>query len=56
MAERSGELGPPSTPVLLYCKSGRRTQAAEKALREKGFTTIYDMESIDRWPKAEQAR
>ncbi|HYG69276.1 MAG TPA: rhodanese-like domain-containing protein, partial [Anaeromyxobacteraceae bacterium] len=25
MAKRHAELGPPSTPVILYCRSGRRT-------------------------------
>jgi len=53
MAARHAEIGPPSTPVLLYCKSGRRTEIAEKALREKGFSTIYDMQSYDRWVASE---
>jgi rhodanese-related sulfurtransferase len=49
MEARHGEIGPPSTPVLLYCKSGRRTEVAEHVLREKGFSTIYDLRSYDIW-------
>jgi rhodanese-related sulfurtransferase len=53
MAARHAEIGPPSTPVLLYCKSGRRTDIAARTLREKGFTQIYDMQSYDRWTASE---
>jgi phage shock protein E len=53
MAARHAEVGPPSTPVLLYCKSGRRTEVALRALREKGFTTLYDMQSYDKWVASE---
>ena len=53
MAARAGEIGPPSTPVLLYCRTGPRTKPATEALREKGFTTIYDMKAYSRWAEAE---
>jgi rhodanese-related sulfurtransferase len=53
MAARHAEVGPPSTPVILYCRSGRRTQVAAAALREKGFDTIYDLQSYDRWVESE---
>ena len=56
MAARHAEIGPPSTPVLLYCKSGRRTDIAARTLREKGFTQIYDMQSYDRWTASEPKR
>jgi rhodanese-related sulfurtransferase len=56
IAARHGEIGAPSTPVLLYCKSGRRTEIAARALREKGFTVIYDLRSYDRWVASERAR
>ncbi len=49
VAARHAEVGPPSTPVLLYCRSGRRTAIAAQALREQGFSSIYDMQSYDRW-------
>lgn len=53
VAARHAELGPPSTPVLLYCRTGRRTAIAAKALREKGFSTIYDLQAYDRWVASE---
>jgi rhodanese-related sulfurtransferase len=53
MAARAGELGPPTTPVLLYCRTGPRTKPATEALRAKGFTTIYDMKAYSRWVEAE---
>lgn len=56
MADRYAEIGPPSTPVLLYCTTGRRTRVAERTLRAKGFSTIYDMESYDRWKQSEPRR
>jgi rhodanese-related sulfurtransferase len=51
MASRHAEIGPPSTPVLLYCKSGRRSEIAGKTLEEKGFSTVYDMQAYDKWSK-----
>jgi rhodanese-related sulfurtransferase len=56
MASRHGEIGPPTTPVLVYCRSGRRTEIAKQALREKGFSAIYDMRSYDRWTESEPKR
>ncbi len=53
IARRHAEIGPPSTPVLLYCKSGRRSALAGEALRQQGFTAIYDLGTYDRWLAAE---
>jgi len=53
IAQRAGEIGPSSTPVLLYCRSGRRSGIAAKALADKGFTAIYDMKTLDAWKAAE---
>jgi rhodanese-related sulfurtransferase len=53
IAARAAELGPPSTPVLLYCRTGRRTAIATQALKAKGFTRIYDLQSYDRWRASE---
>ena len=55
MAQRHSELGPPTTPVLVYCKTGRRSAIAIVTLREKGFTQIYDLVSYDRWIAFEAA-
>jgi phage shock protein E len=56
MAKRYPEVGTPSTPVLLYCKSGHRTEIAARALREKGFSTLYDMQSYDKWVATESGK
>ncbi|HYD41850.1 MAG TPA: rhodanese-like domain-containing protein [Anaeromyxobacter sp.] len=49
MPARAGELGPPSTPVLVYCRSGRRSGVAAQTLREKGYTRLWDLQAYDRW-------
>ena len=47
---RAAEIGPPSTPVLLYCRSGRRSGIAVESLRKAGFTRLYDMQTATAWP------
>lgn len=37
------------TPIILYCKSGRRTKIAAGILSELGYNKIYDLGSIDNW-------
>jgi len=49
MERRYGELGPKSTPLLVYCRTGHRSGIAIKTLREHGFETIYDLKAYDRW-------
>ncbi|HET7755054.1 MAG TPA: rhodanese-like domain-containing protein [Anaeromyxobacteraceae bacterium] len=48
---RAGEIGGPDTPVLLYCKSGRRSAIAASALKDLGYKKLWDMQSYDRWPQ-----
>jgi rhodanese-related sulfurtransferase len=55
MARRYGKLGPPSTPLLLYCSTGRRSGLAITTLRGKGFTQLYDLQSYDNWVLADAA-
>jgi rhodanese-related sulfurtransferase len=50
---RLGEIGPPSTPVLVYCYSGGRAATAARTLQEKGYQRIYNMEEYDRWVESE---
>jgi rhodanese-related sulfurtransferase len=40
----------PSTPVLLYCRSGRRSQLAAEKLSDLGYTRVYDLGSLIGWP------
>lgn len=52
MERRHAELGPASTPVLLYCRSGRRSGIAAQVLRSKGFDRLYDFQVFDLWVRA----
>lgn len=36
--------------ILVYCRSGRRSQASAALLVEMGYTQIYDMGGIIDWP------
>jgi rhodanese-related sulfurtransferase len=51
---RREELGPPSTPLLLYCHSGRRSGLAIAALRAHGYDRLYDLQAYDRWKETER--
>jgi rhodanese-related sulfurtransferase len=46
----------PKKPVLVYCRSGRRSKAAAAALAKLGFTDIRNLEGgIIAWQKAGKA-
>lgn len=49
---RHAELGSPSAPVLLYCRSGRRSGIAQQVLQGKGFSRVYDFQVYDLWVRA----
>lgn len=36
--------------VLVYCRSGRRSQAASAALAKLGYTNVCDFGGISAWP------
>ena len=38
------------TPVLVYCRSGMRSNMAAHKLDEYGYTTIYDIGGLVGWP------
>jgi phage shock protein E len=42
IAERSSELGDPSRPIVVYCRSGHRSAAAKALLDKAGFTNVTD--------------
>ena len=56
MERRHAELGPASTPLLVYCRTGHRSGIAIKTLREHGFERIYDLEAYDRWVQSEPSQ
>ena len=38
------------TPVLVYCRSGYRSNVAAHKLADYGYTQIYDLGSLIGWP------
>ncbi len=38
------------TPVLVYCRSGYRSNVAAHKLDEYGYTTVYDIGGLVGWP------
>jgi phage shock protein E len=54
LAARASEIGPPSTPVVVYCRSGHRSGIAREALQRLGFTTVYDLRTFSAWEQSAQ--
>lgn len=50
IAARAAELGPRETPIVLYCRTGRRTAIAARALAELGYARVWDLQGIGNWP------
>lgn len=44
---RLAEVGPSDAPIVLYCRSGRRSAIAAEALRERGYRRVYDAQRYD---------
>ena len=40
----------PDTPVLVYCRSGYRSNVAAHKLADFGYTRVYDLGSLIGWP------
>lgn len=47
---RLAELGEKTKPVVVYCASGVRSASARRTLQSAGFTQVFDLGSIGRWP------
>ena len=43
-------VGPKETPVLVYCRTGRRSREAAQKLEDLGYTEVYDMGGLVGWP------
>jgi len=52
---RAGEIGPPASEVVLYCRTGRRSAVGARALEKLGYTKVYDMGSMSAWPSGDGA-
>lgn len=50
LPRRAAEIGPTTTPVVLYCRSGRRSGIAAEALQKAGFSKVYDFKTVTAWP------
>lgn len=49
--KRAAEVLPDkSAEILVYCRSGRRSEAAAKALVKMGYTNVKDFGGIIDWP------
>jgi rhodanese-related sulfurtransferase len=53
IAARAAEIGPPSTPVVVYCRSGRRSALAIESLKELGYRSLWNAGGYDGWPRDE---
>lgn len=49
-AEAPRQLPDKDAKILVYCRSGRRSQASAQKLTDMGYTQIYDMGGIIDWP------
>ncbi len=52
IGKRTTEIGPPSTQVVLYCRTGRRSAIAADTLKKAGYQNLSDMQSVTSWPGA----
>lgn len=51
LADRAGELpNDKTTPIIVYCHSGRRSAIAAAQLVEMGYTQVNDLGGIQDWP------
>lgn len=44
------EIPTKETPVIVYCRTGRRSAIAADSLRALGYTTVWDLGGIVSWP------
>jgi phage shock protein E len=46
---RMAELEPKDGPIVLYCRSGRRSSSAARMLKDAGYTAVHDLGPMWRW-------
>ena len=49
LAGRMAELGPTSTPLVVYCHAGMRSRAAVQMLQRAGYTAVFDLGPMAAW-------
>jgi phage shock protein E len=48
---RMNELGPRTTPIVLYCASGARSAQGARLLKQAGFTDVVNAGGLDGMPE-----
>ncbi|MBX5481229.1 MAG: rhodanese-like domain-containing protein [Myxococcaceae bacterium] len=49
LQRRLDEVGPKSTPVVVYCAGGMRAAAACEVLRRSGFEDVFNLGAMSAW-------
>ena len=49
LTDRLDELEPKDGPLVVYCRSGRRSARAAEALSEAAFEHVYDLGGMSNW-------
>ena len=52
LLDRAGEIGPPETRVVVYCRVGNRSLFAAAALRKLGYDAVSIAGGIEAWAEA----
>jgi phage shock protein E len=51
LEKRLAEVGDKNRTVVVYCRSGRRSETAKGVLLKAGWKRVENVGSIDAWPK-----
>ena len=49
VAKRLDEVGPKDKPVVVYCRTGRRSGLAAVTLEKAGFQSVHDLGAMSAW-------
>ena len=49
LKDRLAEREPKDKPLVVYCRTGHRSAAAARMLRDAGFNRVFDLGSIKNW-------
>ena len=49
LPKRLSEVGPPGTPVVVYCKAGARAASAAELLRHAGYPQVLNLVHQGNW-------
>ena len=47
LEKRLNELGPKDVPIVVFCRSGRRSAVAAQILQDAGFSRVIDIGSFE---------